>query len=368
MQNCSPISIPQLRILGRTAQTDGALNLFWSASGIEFLFTGSELSLSMRADWLVHQPWLDIELNGAWMCRMPVPKGESTLCVLSGMAPGVPKHVRIFKDTQAMNEDDAHLLQLTRLSWAGGAFLPLPPKKYRIEFVGDSITTGEGTMGAQGDMDWLTMYMSCMPAYARLTADALDADFHVLSASGWGILSGWDNDPRHALPLVYEKTCGTVGGARNAALGAGAPWDFSAWQPDALVINLGTNDDGAFRSPAWLAPETGRTFQEHLAPDGSYLPADAARLSEAVAAALAKFRHCNPHTKLVWAYGMLGGALWPILHEGIRQYRQATGDAAVYSIALPDTLPADFGSRGHAGVRSHQAAACVLTEFLRTLL
>ena len=45
MQNLtiSPLStLPQVRVLGRCAGTD-PLTLFWTGSGIELLFTGSEL-------------------------------------------------------------------------------------------------------------------------------------------------------------------------------------------------------------------------------------------------------------------------------------------------------------------------------------
>ena len=50
MQNLtiSPLStLPQVRVLGRCAGTD-PLTLFWTGSGIELLFTGSELWVELR--------------------------------------------------------------------------------------------------------------------------------------------------------------------------------------------------------------------------------------------------------------------------------------------------------------------------------
>ena len=53
MQNLtiSPLStLPQVRVLGRCAGTD-PLTLFWTGSGIELLFTGSELWVELNADY-----------------------------------------------------------------------------------------------------------------------------------------------------------------------------------------------------------------------------------------------------------------------------------------------------------------------------
>ena len=48
----------------------------------------------------------------------------------------------------------------------------------------------------------------------------------------------------------YEQVCGVAAGAHNAALGAQQPYDFAAWPADAVIINLGTNDEGAMNNPA----------------------------------------------------------------------------------------------------------------------
>ena len=41
--------LPQVRVLGRTTGKD-VINLFWTGSGIEFLYTVSELWLELNAD------------------------------------------------------------------------------------------------------------------------------------------------------------------------------------------------------------------------------------------------------------------------------------------------------------------------------
>ena len=102
-------------------------------------------------------------------------------------------------------------------------------------------------------------------------------------------------------------------------LGAQQPYDFAAWPADAVILNLGTNDWNAFHNPPWVDPETGRSFKQTLADDGSFAPADAARLAAAVRNFLALVRKHNPHAVIVWAYGMLGSGLLPLLRDGLDQ-------------------------------------------------
>lgn len=187
--------LPQVRALGRHAGRD-PLTLFWTASGMELEFTGSELWVDLFADYEIVEPWVSVELNGAWVARFAVSPGKSRVCLFRGMTPGKAKHLRLLKDVQAMHDDPAHLLQITGLEYAGGEFLPLPEPQYRLEFVGDSITSGEGAIGAKPEEDWVGAFFSAENHYGRLTADALGAEYRCISQSGWGLVTGWDNDVR----------------------------------------------------------------------------------------------------------------------------------------------------------------------------
>ena len=354
--------LPQVRILGRHTHAGDALTLFYTASGIECLFTGSELWLELNADYETYEPWISVELNGAWISRFPVAPGHSEVCVFRGMTPGASKHVRVFKDVQAMSGDERHLLQITALRWADGDFLPLPAPAYRLEFVGDSITSGEGAIGALPEEDWISAFFSAMNHYARFTADALGAEYRLVSQSGWGILSSWDNDPHCRVLSYYKEVCGLAQGARNRELGAQQPNDFAAWPADAVIINLGTNDAGASHNPPWTDPQTGETYGQNTTPEHRAL------LEQAVVDGLQMLRRCNPQALLVWVYGMLGDELRPTLEQAIARYRRETGDDRVCFFPLPDTTPETVGARQHPGVQSHHRAADALTSFLQEAL
>ena len=181
----SVAALPQVRVLGRTTGTD-VVNLFWTGSGIEFIYTGSEIQVEVNADYDAYEPWLAVELNGVQIGRVPLNKGKNEVCLFRGMTVGKPKHVRILKEVQAMHQDPGHLLQIVGLQYADGEFQQLPEPKYRLEFVGDSITSGEGTVGAIYEEDWISAFFSAMNTYPRMVADALSAEYRVISQSGWG--------------------------------------------------------------------------------------------------------------------------------------------------------------------------------------
>lgn len=228
----SVAAFPQVRVLGRTTGTD-VVNLFWTGSGIEFIYTGSELQVEVNADYDAYEPWLAVELNGVQISRVPLNKGKNEVCLFRGMTVGKPKHVRILKEVQAMHQDPGHLLQIVGLQYADGEFLQLPEPKYRLEFVGDSITSGEGTVGAVYEEDWISAFFSAENTYPSMVADALSAEYRVISQSGWGIVTGWDGNVENKIPPFYTQVCGLLTGERNASLGALEDYDFEAWQPDA---------------------------------------------------------------------------------------------------------------------------------------
>lgn len=359
--------LPQVRVLGRHVDRC-PLTLFWTASGIELDYTGSELWVDLYADYEQVEPWVSVELNGAWISRFPVQPGKSRVCLFRGMTPGKPHHVRLLKDVQAMPEDPRHLLQILGLAHTGGEFLPLAQPQYRLEFIGDSITSGEGSIGAVIEEDWIGAFFSAENHYVRLTADALGAEYHVISQSGWGITSGWDNNIHHALPHYYTQVCGVAPGERNASLGAQQEYEFAAWQPDAVIINLGTNDDGAFHNPAWTDPETGIVYRHRLLPDGTPHPEDAQRVADAVQEFLTLVRDKNPQARIVWCLGMLGTFTLPMIRRGMEQYQAAAGDQQVYLLELPMNTAETMGARQHPGAQNHRQAAATLTTFLNRIV
>lgn len=359
--------IPHYKVHGRTDNSQYPLPLFWNGSGIEVNTNGTELWIDIDVDFDTFEPWVGTDIDGAFMSRQMLMPGSYSLCLFRNMTMDAVKNVRFYRELQAMSEDNnCHIL--VRGFRTDGEFFPVSDKRFKLEFIGDSITSGEGTYGPEGDQPWISMFMSSSRNYATMTAKALDADFRLISQGGWGVLCGWDNNPHHNIPSRYEKICGLGLGECNEKLGAQKPNPFHEWKPDAIVVNLGTNDCSAFNQPMWEDPATGESFKQRLNPDGSFVAEDAARFEKAVVDFLYMLRRNNPTSSIVWVYGMLGYDLSLPITNAINTFRKESGDIKTFFLQLPNTTEETVGCRFHPGVKSHERAAKVLTEYLAQLL
>ena len=75
--------------------------------------------------------------------------------------------ISIIKDTQPMSEDILHELKITGIGLDDeGEFCELKPRSYKMEFIGDSITSGEGLAGKPDEMEWITQWFCASKTYA----------------------------------------------------------------------------------------------------------------------------------------------------------------------------------------------------------
>ncbi|MCR4791404.1 MAG: GDSL family lipase [Lachnospiraceae bacterium] len=346
-----------VHILGRTEPEEGDLELIWTGSGVEFEMNCSELGVVLEAGESVYMPWISLVLDGYWLAHIPVQQGENKYMLLRNMDPGVTHTVRIVKDFQASVDDPGCFLRLKKIVYEGGIRKP-EPRKYKFEFIGDSITSGEGVLGAHEEMDWISPYFSAVKNYAVMTADAMNADFRLISQSGWGVTAGWDNNPNNTLPLIYDSV--------HAKRGI-TDYDHSSWEPDAVVVNLGTNDGGAFDNPAFTDPLTGVTYKYNKLPDGKYDPADLEKIANGMFEFMNHIREVHPASHILWVYGMLGDVMMNTVTVAVSQFWTENDTNAGY-LQLPDTNGEAFGSRGHPGELSHRAASEKIVERLREVL
>ena len=339
--------IDYLKVNGRTTDCLEPLTLFWTASGFEINVRASEFWVEIEADYEEQEPWFSVLINGAPISRQMAIKGRHKICLFRSRNPEENKHIKFVKDSQAMHDDEACCLQIHAF-YTDGEFCPIQEHKYKLEFVGDSITSGEGIYGAKEESDWVSMFFSGVNSYAAITAEKLDADFRICSQSGWGLFASWDGCLDHILPDGYEKICGVLTGTHNLSLGAQDNYDFTTWQPDAVIINLGTNDGSAF--------------------DMDDFPHELSEFEDAAVAFLKKVRRCNPNAEIVWVYGMLGDAMVIPIVRSIDTYIRQTGDTKVHYVQMPATTSKTVGSREHPGLLNHQMTAEILSEYLLSLI
>lgn len=355
------------KVHGRTRKENAPLTLFWTGSALELNAKGSELWIEVESDYDMYEPWISIVINGAWVSRQMIQAGRYWICVFRGMNDQMVKNVRIIKDVQAMSGDMDCKLQIHAVKFDGD-FLPLEDKPYKIEFIGDSITSGEGIFGSKPEEDWISMWFGAVENYTALTAEALNADYQVISQSGWGVLTSWDNNPHGNIPDIYDKVCGLLQGEKNEALGAWQKHDFNSWQPDIIVVNLGTNDNGAFHSPEWVEEATGFIYKQRLNEDGSYNEEDLKAFERAAENFLGMLRGYNPRAQIVWTYGMIGQDMMPAIYRAVDSYQKNTQDKKVSVFQLPNTTEQTVGARSHPGRLAHEKTAAQLADYLKELL
>jgi len=198
----------------------------WSGTGFVARFTGTSLSASLNngASATLFKTVVDDVPKPVFTAAA----GQSTYMLASGLDAGVHT-VALYRQTEGAQGNS----QLMGLTVGGGGALMAPPgpSGRLIEVVGDSITCGYGTLGKLGDND-------CYPTeshwdtYAAVAARSLGAELSTIATSGQGAYRNYGGDMMNTMPMVYGRTL----------TGSAAPaWDFSV-APQAVVINLGTND------------------------------------------------------------------------------------------------------------------------------
>lgn len=357
--------IPEIKILGRTGFFGDELPIFWHGSGIELNAKASNLYADVYADYDVRDLWVAIVINGAFISRFMLSRGLNHICLFRNMEPQIVKNVKLIRETQPM-QDDPVCYMAVRSIWHDGTLETVNNRPYRLEFIGDSLTTGEGTYGAQNDMDWIPMYMSNTQQYSFMISNMLNADYQMVSQSGWGIHSAWDNNIHNVLSRIYEQISGGSESKNDVEAGAHDKYDFS-FKPDAIIINLGTNDDGSFHNDAYTDPDTGISYKQHMDGD-SYVPEDVQKVTDDTAELLNIIRKNNPNSFILWVYGMCGGELETAICEGIKKHAEATGDKNIDYLRISETTDETKGSREHPGLADHIKCSMEIATMLKSKL
>lgn len=360
MKEINISKIEYKRILGRNCYREGdeTLSLFWGGAALEINVKAREVYVCLSSDYADHEQWISVEINGAPISRFMVNKEKTLYCIARNLNPQKENLISIIKDVQPMSEDSVHWLLIHSVGLDdAGEFCPLKERYCKMEFIGDSITAGEGLCGAPEEQDWISLWMRASGTYGRLLARKMNADWNTMGKCGWGIICGWDGNLETKIPPHYENVCSVMKDEKSKSLGAHEKWDFYGGKgSDYVIINLGTNDDGGLR----VLKEKGDTGREE-------------ELTKAVTDFLKLVRKNNPSAKIIWVWGMLGLETVPALvQKGVDAYKAASGDETVYTLELESLEKLEIddegkGSRGHPGAKTHMAAAEKLYDFISSL-
>lgn len=338
--------VNNIKLLGRhssNASANHSYPLFFTGSGIELNVTGSSLYVEFESTFDTFENYICIYINDALIQKRMIDNMAEKICIFRGVNSDSIKNVKILKCTQPFKNDANNYLAITAFE-TDGEFMPVEEKDIKIEFVGDSITSGEGLRGSKEDTDWLPMYLDIDGNYAKLTADMLEADFNIISQSGWGIYSSWDNIKENTLSKIYEYVCLPLKNDKNVANGSQEKYDFSTFVADYVIVNLGTNDAIALEE----------NFSEER------LNA----ITKAVYDLLVMIRKNQPFAMIIWAYGAFDDSLKPFISDGISRYSKDYNDKNVSYVALPELTEDNVGSRNHPGRALHEEIANTISNHI----
>jgi len=214
---------PHIRLVGRFDWRDAAgPRAQWAGSSIVVKFQGTALNASLKTGG---NDQVQVVVDGAPTTVLMLGKDATLYAVAAGL-PDKEHTVELFKRTEPLVGGIQLLgFQLEK----GKKLLPVAKRERRIEFVGDSITCGYGNEASKETEHFTPSTENNYQAYGAMTARDLNADYVAVAWSGKWLFG--DN----AIPLLYDLALPTDSSSK---------WDFPSWVPQAVVVNLGTNDFG----------------------------------------------------------------------------------------------------------------------------
>ena len=341
---------------GRLAK-DGAPNLFWGGSGIEFTLCASECFLELYAEWQSSEETVRVTVDGFEVARAILMPGVTTLPVFLKLNPEVRRTVRLYKEHQASGQTLRVQAVLT-----DGTFCEPPKRPFRMEVMGDSLTAAEGLGASANEKDWRAFIFGTRGHYAFLVGDAIDADVRIYALSGWGVACDWTNNPNNAMPRYYEQVAGMLKGENAVKNGSQEAVDFEEFDADLVCINLGTNDMGAFSGKAWTDPKDGKVYKLESDENGQPTEKGLATLREAILSTFETVRRCNPHARILWIFGMYSAN--ENLSKAVRDAIDLFGDENVDFLRVPTMRAEMKGAHGHPGPQSHREVADAILAYL----
>ncbi|MEO3944882.1 GDSL-type esterase/lipase family protein [Gorillibacterium sp. CAU 1737] len=337
--------------IGRTHDLDGTRWLALSGSGIEFSFTGKKAELTIKGDQIAtgstNQARIGIYVNGERVVDDQLTEPLKTYTAFeSDTVQDVT--VTVVKLSEAAMSTVG--IQEIRVD-AKGEIQPTAAKARKIEIIGDSITCGYGVDDESENNSFSTATEDVTKGYAYLTAQALGTDVNIVSYSGYGIISGYTTSDEklttQLVPPYYEKVAYSVGKFDGTIKPETLDWDFQAYTPDLVVINLGTNDDSYTQEVGERQAEYAREYVEFLK----------------------QVRARNPQAMILCTLGIMGDRLFPFVEQAVANYSEQTGDTRISSMKFDVQLASDgYGADWHPSKITQVKAAEKLTAAIKELM
>lgn len=227
---------------------------------------------------------------------------------------------------------------------------PATASQLKLEFIGDSITCGYGIEGVWEKDTFTTQQERPDKAYAFLTAKALGAQVQLCSWSGIGLISNYVDPETIMLPDTHwlmQANWPYTDKSLSLRLGIEPEvWDGAGYEPDIVVIHLGTNDI------SWVRGMEERRLE---------YTAQLRQLIEAV-------HRRSPRAKICCCLGIMGEQLNASVEEAVNLFKKDFPNVAAKAVLFTQQLEEDgIAADWHPSAVTHKKSAELLAEALRTL-
>jgi len=325
---------PKLQYMGRIGYQQDASVLYWPGSSVRIDFEGTDLIAELKDE--KEQNYYYVIVDSTNFTKLKPDKSRKKYTLATGLPPG--RHsVQLYKLTDISKGKT--FFYGFELGKVGHILSPPSMPKRKIEFFGNSITSGyslEDTTGDSGDSKFYNNYL----AYSAITARHYNADFHCISRSGIGIMVSWSPE---IMPEIYDKL-----DPYDSTL----KWDFSKFTPEVVVINLMQND-------YWLV---GKPKYEQFIRRFGATPPNETQIINAYKNFIQLIRGKYPDASIICTLGSMdataGGCPFP---EYIEKAVSLLNDSKIYTHFFPFRQ-----SPGHPKKKEQQENAEDLIRFIDT--
>ena len=222
---------PAIRYIGRTlVASDGSVAFDWVGTYFETRFTGGSISVKVsETGTSYYNVFVDNKLH-----RVVKVCGTDTLI---NMVSGIDKRIHDLK-IQKRSEGEFGKTTIHQFVLSpSGRLTAMPKVRIRhIEFIGNSLTCGYGADGKHRDEPFLVETENCNRSFATIIARYYDADYTLIAHSGRGVARNYGDSVRVSKVTMKDRMLNTFDEELTQK------WNFTAYRPDLVVINLGSND------------------------------------------------------------------------------------------------------------------------------
>jgi hypothetical protein len=325
------------KITGRFYKSENAIFANYTCSSYEFNFKGTSASADIVSKGTgsttkaIVAVYVDNQDTPSTILKI---SGTSTQ-ILAKNLPDGNHSIKLLK----LSEDRYTTFGLSKiiLSPRSQLLSPPAPKALKIEIIGDSITCGAGNIAPAYNSAFTTDTEDGSKSFGYLIAQSFNADIQYVSSSGQGVYSYGTGLYDNAMPKVYDKV--------DMTYSPNEKWDFNKFQPNLIIVALGTND-------IWALP------------GGKPVPRNEYKV--VLKAFIKDLRVKNPNATIVWTYGMMLQHYQSEYAEVVNDINNE-GDQKVFFIPMEAEKESDRRV-GHPSASYHKWAAQFMVPELSEIM